>query len=382
MNSTDDDCRSEPNLGDVLALLHSISARVDSLAEQVRAVRSWQERRDNERALAALRTSFAALPRELVARILVHIRPDCVVRLRRVSRLFDATVSAPAFVRRCLRLHGYVLPTSPRSPLSAEDAQHGVDGRGALRAGLGDGDAVQGQSESHILSVWFNWPPVWQSVYAQLLLRNRESLILNTVSLHQNTGIPPALPSLLPSLQTLVLYRCNLYGPIPADIGLLKNLTTLRLDDNELTGSIPPSIGNCTKLVYLCLDQNKLSGTIPRELGNCTQLRLLNLKGNRGLLGPVPGELRFLRRLQWLYLGIVSNANSIILERYAAESTFNGGNGSDSGSTSASGDEAEGSAAGTIPAEIAVGSHVWNLLRREGLRPHPNPDAAVSDIEE
>jgi len=64
----------------------------------------------------------------------------------------------------------------------------------------------------------------------------------------------------------LGLYRNQLTGPIPSEIGNLTNLSKLKLEYNQLTGSIPSAIGNLTSLTYLDLGRNALSGVIPESI--------------------------------------------------------------------------------------------------------------------
>ena len=70
----------------------------------------------------------------------------------------------------------------------------------------------------------------------------------------------------------LGLYRNNLSGPIPSELGNLPKLTGLLLDRNALSGSIPSELGNLSNLTGLYLGGNALSGPIPSELGNLSNL--------------------------------------------------------------------------------------------------------------
>ena len=134
---------------------------------------------------------------------------------------------------------------------------------------------------------------------------------------------------------TLEMYRNNLAGSIPAQIGELTRLEWLGLKDNgltsvpseigrlarleglDLTGNlltavppelfdlpeldflglgrnrltrIPPEIGNAPRLRNVSLRLNELVGSIPPELGNIPTLGFLNLSANR-LTGGIPPEL-------------------------------------------------------------------------------------------
>ena len=62
------------------------------------------------------------------------------------------------------------------------------------------------------------------------------------------------------------LFRNNLTGAIPSELGTLSALESLRLLDNGLTGPIPPGLGNLSGLEVLSLGWNDLTGPIPPEL--------------------------------------------------------------------------------------------------------------------
>ena len=99
----------------------------------------------------------------------------------------------------------------------------------------------------------------------------------------------------------LYLYRNQLTGEIPAELGGLSNLTGLYLRNNQLTGEIPAELGNLTSLRWLYLYSNQLTGEIPAELGSLTNLTELGLRYNQ-LTGEIPAELGSLTNLEWLYL--------------------------------------------------------------------------------
>jgi hypothetical protein len=69
------------------------------------------------------------------------------------------------------------------------------------------------------------------------------------------------------------LYRNNILGTIPADIGLLTALTYFDSRFNELTGTLPASIGQWTALTAFNIQQNALTGTIPASVGNWSQIQ-------------------------------------------------------------------------------------------------------------
>ena len=71
---------------------------------------------------------------------------------------------------------------------------------------------------------------------------------------------------------SLSVYRNNLTGRMPPELGNLAHLTELSLWGNNLTGPIPPALGNLAHLTELSLWGNNLTGPIPPELGNLAAL--------------------------------------------------------------------------------------------------------------
>ncbi len=115
------------------------------------------------------------------------------------------------------------------------------------------------------------------------------------------TGKIPSELGNLTKLRNLRLNHNQLTGQIPAELGQLSNLTLLWLQNNELTGPIPPELGRLADLEWLVLSYNRLTGSVPPELGGLTALRILHLRGNTGLTGPLPIELTNLN-LDTMYL--------------------------------------------------------------------------------
>lgn len=91
----------------------------------------------------------------------------------------------------------------------------------------------------------------------------------------------------------------GLTGVIPIEIGNLTKLKYLNLSWNQLTGVIPSQIGSLTNLTILNLRQNQLTGTIPSVIGNLTKLNDLDLSQNQltGTISPVIGNLTSLKYL-------------------------------------------------------------------------------------
>lgn len=70
----------------------------------------------------------------------------------------------------------------------------------------------------------------------------------------------------LPGLTGLILYECQLSGPIPESIGEATQLIELDLGNNDFTGELPSSLGNLTDLMFLDVSGNKLTGSVPEEM--------------------------------------------------------------------------------------------------------------------
>ncbi|KAJ1397301.1 Leucine-rich repeat-containing N-terminal, plant-type [Sesbania bispinosa] len=89
-------------------------------------------------------------------------------------------------------------------------------------------------------------------------------------------------------LQYLELYRNDLRGKIPEELGNLKKLISmdLRLNNNELTGSIPRELTHLTNLKIFDVSNNDLCGTIPVD-GNFGSFPMERLSGPE-LKGLVP----------------------------------------------------------------------------------------------
>ena len=112
--------------------------------------------------------------------------------------------------------------------------------------------------------------------------------------------IPPELGN-LSDLGLLSLGGTEISGPIPPELGNLSNLRSLFLESNELSGPIPPELGNLSNLRSLFLGWNELSGSIPPKLGALPHLQYLRLSDN-ALAGSIPPELGNLAHIEWLVL--------------------------------------------------------------------------------
>ena len=78
----------------------------------------------------------------------------------------------------------------------------------------------------------------------------------------------------------LNLFKMELSGTIPDEIGNLTELKQLGLKSNNFNGGIPESIGKLTNLTQLSLGDNMLNGSLPESLGNLSKLILLDVANN------------------------------------------------------------------------------------------------------
>nr|GMD44842.1 BRASSINOSTEROID INSENSITIVE 1-associated receptor kinase 1-like [Ipomoea batatas] len=83
------------------------------------------------------------------------------------------------------------------------------------------------------------------------------------------------------------LYKNNIQGTIPEELGNLKNLISLDLYNNNISGTIPPSLGKLKSLVFLRFNDNQLTGRIPRELASISTLKVVDVSNNN-LCGTIP----------------------------------------------------------------------------------------------
>ena len=131
---------------------------------------------------------------------------------------------------------------------------------------------------------------------------------------NQLTGTIPAELGGLANLERLWFWQNQLTGTIPTELGNLANLRWLNLQHNQLTGTLPAELGSLAKLEQLSLHSNQLTGSIPTQLGSLAKLRqTLNLSDNQ-LTGTIPTELGNLANLQQLNLGVNQLTGSIPAE--------------------------------------------------------------------
>jgi Leucine rich repeat len=114
-------------------------------------------------------------------------------------------------------------------------------------------------------------------------------------------------------VERMDMFRGNVTGHIPNDLGPLTALTYLSLSKNSLNRSIPSSFGSLTALNLLALWNNSLNGTIPSSLGSLTDLIYLSLRGN-ALAGIIPSSFELLTALTTLDLSNNTLGDSSILQ--------------------------------------------------------------------
>ncbi|KAI3833424.1 hypothetical protein MKX03_019919 [Papaver bracteatum] len=116
------------------------------------------------------------------------------------------------------------------------------------------------------------------------------------------TGPIPTYICNLSNLKVLYLHQNQLSGAIPRDIGRLRSLVQFIMHTNNLIGTVPTSLCNLSDgilptLQYLYLFRNQLTGPIPKQLGECSNLLELDLSRNR-LNGSIPDGIGNLISLQ------------------------------------------------------------------------------------
>jgi len=99
----------------------------------------------------------------------------------------------------------------------------------------------------------------------------------------------------------LWLYKMNLQGSLPPEVGLLSNLEIMDICGNPgIVGTLPSQIGQLEQLQFLFMEDNALTSTLPSDLGSLTQLRLLSLNAQPYLTGSLPTQLGLLKNLFYM----------------------------------------------------------------------------------
>lgn len=154
-----------------------------------------------------------------------------------------------------------------------------------------------------------NYNPSTQDKFLQLKNPNLKTLLQNLTRLEilslSYVNISSVVPNLLtnfPSLATLKLKDCELYGEFPAKIFNLPNLRLLDLRFNyHLTGYLP-KFHHPSPLSQLNLEGTNFSGALPFSIENLRSLNLLNVYTCH-FSGPIPSSLGKLTQLTTLDLG-------------------------------------------------------------------------------
>jgi hypothetical protein len=84
-------------------------------------------------------------------------------------------------------------------------------------------------------------------------------------------------------LQTIILRRNNLTGPLPAAWANLTSLHSIDLAINSFTGALPSEWRSFAQPMSIVLDRNAISGSLPEAWGSTPgfQLLLLNVSRNQ-----------------------------------------------------------------------------------------------------
>ena len=133
---------------------------------------------------------------------------------------------------------------------------------------------------------------------------------LTSIDLNSNLDVSGTISSQihkLESLRELSLYRTDVFGRIPSELGLVSSLEILYLSklnqgtSRSLWGSLPSHLGQLTKLRQMTLWGNQISSTLPTEIGTMSNMRLMMIGGNP-ISGTIPSELGNLSALMGLIL--------------------------------------------------------------------------------
>ncbi|ORY38200.1 L domain-like protein [Rhizoclosmatium globosum] len=184
-------------------------------------------------------TRITQLPDELIAQIFAWINPKTVLKYKRISKSFRATLSTKHFAIANLKTFRYQL--------------------------------------SSCWQTWLVWPKEYQDEFVERTCRFKTCISLLRMPWYEKP------------------YR---YGSFPERICTLQNLTELIFERQRLTGCIPPAICELKQLHTLVLSRNRFQGPIPEQLGTIPALKILDLCYNllNGVI-PVTWECEFLERL-------------------------------------------------------------------------------------
>ncbi|GKV08993.1 hypothetical protein SLEP1_g20559 [Rubroshorea leprosula] len=111
-------------------------------------------------------------------------------------------------------------------------------------------------------------------------------------------------------LESLFLYKCQLYGQLTNQLGNFKILRKLGLSINSISGSIPTSIGELSSLKFLDLSRNKFKGNLSESFGQLSNLEVVDISHN--FLEGTLSEKHFFNLTK--LLSFIANGNPLILK--------------------------------------------------------------------
>nr|XP_048317861.1 receptor-like protein 7 isoform X1 [Ziziphus jujuba var. spinosa] len=125
---------------------------------------------------------------------------------------------------------------------------------------------------------------------------------LRILDISENELLGGSLPEFPPDsdLQSLVLYRTNFSGSLPASTGNLGQLSRLDIYQCQFSGSLPKSMTNLTQLLHLDLSSNMFTVPIP-SFNMSRNLMEIDLSNN-SLNGNIPSSLFALPSLETIDL--------------------------------------------------------------------------------
>ncbi|KAJ3134694.1 hypothetical protein HK100_003378 [Physocladia obscura] len=276
-----------------------------------------------------LAATLTTLPDELLLETLSWLHPTIALRAANASKTLRQCVFSAHFARANLRRFMRTRPCSFDNSTGVIRRVHEYD------------------------ALFFRWPKVYQTVYAQLYLAPLRGLNwgdsdapgarncndettsdkaidrdhyedtendndndndddLDAVQMRREYGggfvghldapIPAAIGLLSPTNLVLInLNQCGLVGQIPVELTSLHALRVLSMAINKLTGNIPDEIGNLSNLVSINLFYNELDGAIPSSFGNLVNLTECFMGWNK-LSSVIPRSIGSMRALKTLSL--------------------------------------------------------------------------------
>ena len=165
---------------------------------------------------------------------------------------------------------------------------------------LGDWHGVITDSDGRVthLSLWRN------NLAGSMPFEIGHLTKLQQLHLYGNGSLTGALPASIVNLGDVTDIRMdgtNVAGPIPAEIGDMSSLQKLNLDSPSMSGRIPSTVGKLKELKDLSIRDTVITGTIPIEISGLAKLEKLSINSGR-LTGAIPKEIGNLTKLTSLSL--------------------------------------------------------------------------------